>query len=218
MCALPSALLFDLDGTLVDTDDLHFLACKKLLHRFGRDLNETDYWANVQGKPNDLAMSELFPSAGRAARAKLADEKERNFRSSVGALEARRGLGPLLEWARQKTIPIALVTGAPRPNAELMLDALRLQLIFNVVVLTDELPQAKPHPLPYLTALQKLGVGASDALAFEDSLTGIRSATAAGIETVAIRSRLSEAQQHDAGAAMVISDFSAPELWARLGS
>lgn len=81
------ALLFDFDGTIVDTDTLHFHAYRTLLRRFGRELDETGYGAELHGKPNDLVLSELFPNLGRAERAMLAEEKEHNFRSSIGAID-----------------------------------------------------------------------------------------------------------------------------------
>lgn len=80
----------------------------------------------------------------------------------------------------------------------------------------DELPRGKPDPLPYLTGLERLGGIAERALAFEDSLSGIRAASAAGIFTFGMRTALPAQTLLDAGASEVIDDFTAASLWRRL--
>jgi beta-phosphoglucomutase-like phosphatase (HAD superfamily) len=87
---------------------------------------------------------------------------------------------------------------------------------FPMLVIGDELARGKPDPLPYLTGLQRLGGEAARAIAFEDSLSGIRSASAAGIFTFGMRGALDDAALHAAGASAVISDFTDARLHARL--
>jgi beta-phosphoglucomutase len=113
-------------------------------------------------------------------------------------------------------VPYGVVTNAPRANAELMLTGLGLATRFPVLVIGDELAHGKPHPLPYLTGLERLGAAPERALAFEDSLSGIRAAAAAGIHTFGIRTALSDAALLGAGAAAVIDDFTDAALWALL--
>ena len=88
-------------------------------------------------------------------------------------------------------------------------------------MLGEELANAKPHPLPYLTGLERLGAAAENSVAFEDSPSGLRSAKAAGLLTVGITTSLPPQRLLDEGADLAIADYSdirlLPVIWARLG-
>lgn len=206
-------LLFDLDGTLVNTDHLHFDAYQILLADFGRSITPEYYRARIMGAPNDAIMRDLFPDEPEHRHRQLADRKEQLFRSAVKHLEPTRGAVAVFDWAARHRVGIAIVTNAPRPNAELMLNGLGLRERIDTLVIGEELPHGKPHPLPYLTGLERLGGDARQAIAFEDSLAGIRSATGAGIHTFGISTGLPPEALRDAGAADVIDDFAAAALW-----
>lgn len=95
----------------------------------------------------------------------------------------------------------------------MMLNALGLADRFGTLVIGGELEHGKPHPLPYLTALEWLGAKAQDAVAFEDSASGVRSASSAGIFTFGMLTALDEEQLREAGAKAVIRDFGDRKLW-----
>jgi HAD superfamily hydrolase (TIGR01509 family) len=210
----PRCLLLDLDGTMVDTDRLHLEAYNLLLNDQSRAIGEEYYQTHVMGFSNEQIMRELFPDRSAAERQALADRKEQLFRSLLrGDLEPTAGLRDLIRWAQQTECRCAVVTNAPRANAELMLKALRLGDCFDAVVLGEELPRGKPDPLPYRTALRLLGCTAEDALAFEDSRSGVLSASGAGAFTIGVLSGLPEAALRAAGARYVIEDFADAGLW-----
>jgi HAD superfamily hydrolase (TIGR01509 family) len=209
-------LLFDLDGTMTDTDALHLAAYNGLLAPFGRDMSLAYYRAHVMGAPNDAIMQRLFPDRGADDHAAFAAAKEAAFRASVDRLEPLAGLLELLDWADAAGCARAVVTNAPRANAEMMLDGLGLKARFPTLVIGEELAHGKPHPLPYLTGLERTGSVAERALAFEDSLSGVRSASAAGIRTVGMLTSLSEAALREAGARSVAADFRDRGLWELL--
>ncbi|MDR0182234.1 HAD family hydrolase [Lysobacter arvi] len=209
-------LLFDLDGTLVNTDELHFDAFRTLLADFGRSLSMETYRSRIMGGSNEAIMHELFPDEPADVQRQLAERKEALFRSAVTTLEPTRGLIELLDWAGRHGIRIGVVTNAPRPNAELMLGGIGIADRIDALVIGEELARGKPDPLPYLTGLERLGGDAARAFAFEDSLSGIRSASAAGIHTFGLRGALAESALRDAGANEVIDDFLSPVLWRRL--
>jgi beta-phosphoglucomutase len=140
------------------------------------------------------------------------------FRDAIVALEPTPGVAALLDWADAKGIGVAVVTNAPRANAEMMLKGLGLDRRIGTVVLGEELPRAKPDPLPYATALERLGAGADHALAFEDSLPGIRSASGAGVATYGIRTGHPDDALLGAGAIGAIDDFTDRDLWQRLAA
>jgi beta-phosphoglucomutase-like phosphatase (HAD superfamily) len=209
---MPLALLFDLDGTMVDTDLLHIAAWNGILARDGRKIDAAFYRTSVMGFPNDAVTSALFPDKPASVRAAITEAKETAFRSLVGDLRPTAGLPALLDWAEALDLPMAVVTNAPRDNALLMLRGLGWPERFPTLVIGDELARGKPDPLPYLTALQRLGSHASRAVAFEDSLSGVRAAVAAQIETIGILTALNEDVLRDAGAAAVAQDFTNPRL------
>jgi beta-phosphoglucomutase-like phosphatase (HAD superfamily) len=114
------------------------------------------------------------------------------------------------EWGMR----IALVTNAPEENVQAILLALELRDFFDTVVLADEVEAVKPDPAPYRAALDKTGVAAEEALAFEDSVSGISSSVAAGVPTVGITSSQDPQKLFDAGAFMTAEDFNDPQLRA----
>lgn len=208
-------LLFDLDGTLTDTDALHFAAYGELLAPFGKSITLETYKQRIMGAVNSATMAWLLP--GEDAE-EMSQRKEQLFRARVDALVPTAGLAPLLAWAATLGLRTAVVTNAMRPNTELMLQALKLDTRFDTIVIADELPRGKPDPLPYATALERLGTTASQAVAFEDSRSGIASAVAAGIETVGLTTGLDAATLRGVGARIAVPDFADPQLSALLAA
>lgn len=209
---MTAALLFDLDGTLVDTDHLHLAAFNQALAGHGVDLGREEYSQRVMGKSNLAIAAALIPDVPIAEAMQLLDEKERTYRAMVRELSPIAGLLSLLDWADQQGIPSAVVTNAPRPNADLVLAALNLRGRFKELVIADELPEMKPHPLPYLTGLRLLGAVAEHSLVFEDSPSGILAGSRAGMPVMGLKTSLNEAALLDAGATMAIADYDDPRL------
>jgi HAD superfamily hydrolase (TIGR01509 family) len=113
---------------------------------------------------------------------------------------------------------VALVTNAPEENVEAIMLALGLRDLFDTVVLADEVEAVKPDPAPYTAALKKLGVPAEEALAFEDSVSGISSSVAAGVPTVGIASSQAPERLLAAGAFMTAEDFTDLQLRALISA
>jgi beta-phosphoglucomutase len=218
MRAFPAALLFDLDGTLLDTDALHFAAWNQVLARHDRSIALGFYRRHIMGFANEAIMASLFPGLAPDRAIREIDAKEQAFRDSLGVVPPMPGLTALLDWAASRDLPTAVVTNAPRLNAELMLSAVGLGDRFDALVIGEELIHGKPHPLPYLAGLDKLGAAADVALAFEDSASGIRAAAGAGITTFGMLGALDEAALRNEGARHVICDFTDPLLWQVLGT
>lgn len=212
------ALLFDLDGTLIDTDELHLNAYNQLLARWGRSMDIGYYKAHVMGFPDDMIFGGLFPDTPTAQYASMAAEKEAMFRAQLVETIPVAGALRILDHARETGLRTAVVTNAPRENAMAMLTGLGILDRFETIVIGGELARGKPHPMPYLTALELLGVTADQALAFEDSLAGVQSASAAGIHTFGMLSGLDEGQLRAAGARDIIRDFNGDALWRHLES
>ena len=127
--------------------------------------------------------------------------------ATTAEVEPIAGVVALLDWAAAAGVATALVTSAPRANMELVLARLGLAERFAVVVLGDELANSKPNPLPYITALRRLGVVAEEAVGFEDSPVGIRAVCGAEVLAVGLATTYSPADLRRAGADLVIADF-----------
>lgn len=213
--AMLNALLFDLDGTLTDTDALHLLALQQLLlEEHGRVFTKAEFQAHVSGQANANLCRYLFPDRSVAEHQAFAERKEVRFRELSPQLTPMVGLLRLLDFAQAHTIAMAVVTNAPRANANHMLEALGLDERFEQVVVAEELPRAKPDPLPYLTGLERLDASAEATLAFEDSIPGLTAAVKAGIFTVGLVTSQRRETLLAAGAHLVIDDFNDPQLWA----
>jgi HAD superfamily hydrolase (TIGR01509 family) len=204
---MTASLLFDLDGTIVETDHLHFEAFKSVFTPYGVAVDWDLYTARVIGKNNPEIAAEFLPHVPAAEHAGIMDRKEAAYRERLHEIEAASGLLALLDWADAKRVPCAVVTNAPRANADAVLALLDIRRRFKVVVIGPELRDAKPHPLPYLTALDALGAEASRSVAFEDSRAGIASAVAAGLVVAGLTTSLAAPVLATAGAAVTAPDF-----------
>ncbi|AGY60690.1 HAD family hydrolase [Gloeobacter kilaueensis] len=212
-----AALLFDLDGTLSDTDPIHLRAWQDMLAPFGLSVDEEFYRTRFSGRRNPEIIQDLLPQLPDEQKAALAEDKEAHFRELArGLLVPLAGALELIDWAKRRQLACALVSNAPRPNVHFMLEVLQLQTVFDAVVLGDDLPHGKPDPLPYRVALEQLGVHPRQAIAFEDSPSGVRSAVGAAIPTVGITSTQSAEKLRELGVVLAVPDFCDQQLWALL--
>ncbi|MBE9181487.1 HAD family phosphatase [Oculatella sp. LEGE 06141] len=207
------ALLFDLDGTLANTDPIHYQTWKDVLKPYGIEIDRPFYDSRFSGRLNIDIVKNLLPQLSLEEGSALSRFKEAEFRNrATNALKPMPGLFDVMQWADEQGLKKAIVTNAPAENAVFLLQVLGLEHRFETVVLGDELPKGKPDPMPYQVALAELHVPAEEAIAFEDSPSGIRSAVSAGILTVGIASTQALQDLHDLGASLVVADFTAPQL------
>jgi HAD superfamily hydrolase (TIGR01509 family) len=208
------ALLFDLDGTIAETDSLHLPTWVDALQPHGVEVDEEFYRDRISGRNTAEIVRELLPDLTDEQGRSIGDAKEASFRERASELEPLPGLVDFVERGKRRGMRIALVTNAPEANVEAILPALKLRNLFDVVVLADEVEAVKPDPAPYSAALERTGVPAERALAFEDSVSGISSSVAAGIPTVGIASSQDPKRLLGAGAFTTAEDFTDPQLRA----
>ncbi|ESA34368.1 hydrolase [Leptolyngbya sp. Heron Island J] len=207
------AVLFDLDGTLANTDPIHFQVWQDLLAPYGMTVDQQFYDRCISGRLNPDIVQDLLPQLSVAEGEAFSADKETKFREmAVNQLQRMPGLTDFLHCIQQQGYAMALVTNAPRSNAEFMLKTLALNGIFQPIIIADDLPKGKPDPLPYRTALDHLGLAPDDAIVFEDSPTGVRAATAAGIATIGVTSTHSDATLRQLGAQFTVADFTDSRL------
>ncbi|WP_282697711.1 HAD-IA family hydrolase [Streptomyces sp. CC208A] len=180
-----SAVLFDMDGTLVDTEGLWWEAVEQVA---GRPLTEADR-PDVLGRPVEHTAAWLAAAGGDADRLAAALHREFADRVLTGVVPRPGALALLAALAREG-VPTALVTASPRAVADIVLRALGALGApeFAVSVTADDTGRTKPEPDPYLAACRALGVAPAHCVAVEDTPTGVASAEAAGCAVLAVPS------------------------------
>ena len=184
----PRAVIFDIDGTLVDNMHLHAEAFGVFAERHGLPALTRDDRARLDGRRN----SEIFPilfqrDVPRDEWLAYEHEKEGLYRElSRGRLSPVQGLQMLIDRLKVDGIPVALATSAPELNVTHTLAELDLAGAFPIIVRGDEVARGKPAPDVFIEAARRLGVEAADCLVFEDAPMGIEAAHAAGMRVVAL--------------------------------
>ncbi|MGY1845045.1 HAD family hydrolase [Modestobacter sp. SYSU DS0875] len=178
------ALLFDLDGTLVDTREANFLAYRDAFAASGYDLTAAQF-ETTWGRDSRDFIPDLLPGIDQAGVDTIRAAKSRRYADLLDRTSANTALVAFLRLVAP-THRTALVSTAKSGNGRQILDTHGLTPLFDVVVWGDEVTCSKPHPEGYLRALELLGVEAAHALAFEDSATGRAAALAAGLPVLEV--------------------------------
>ncbi|CAL9029074.1 unnamed protein product [Prunus brigantina] len=214
------AVLFDIDGTLCDSDPIHFYAFREMLPEIGFNggvpITEEYYIENFAGKHNDDVARILFPDDFERG-LKFTEDKEAMFRRlATEQVKPVNGIDKVKKWVEDRGLKRAAVTNAPRPNAELMLSILGLTDFFQALIIGNECEHAKPHPEPYLKALEILNVSKDHTFVFEDSVSGIKAGVAAGMPVIGLTTGNPEHILIEAKPTFLIKDYNDSKLWAAL--
>lgn len=192
------AIIFDHDGTLVDSEGVHFSIWHKLLKELHIDFSKEAYQKDHCGVPslkNAQLLVEHYETGLTAEQ--LCLRKQAHL--SAWLEQQPFPLMPLareaLQACRDKGLKIGLATGASDLEAGATLSGHQLQAFFDVVVTKDQVRHSKPAPDTYLLAMEKLGVEAAQCVAIEDSFTGVAAAKAAHLTCVSVS--YEPAKQHD---------------------
>jgi beta-phosphoglucomutase len=205
------ALVFDLDGVIVDSNRVHSVSWREYLRRCGREVPE-GFDLRMFGRRNDDIVRDAFgPDLDPAEIFRHGAEKERLYREMMRPVLRDHlvpGVAAFLE--RHRDIPMAVATNGEPANADFVIGSGGLRPYFRVVIDGHQVARPKPDPEIYLRAAKYLSVTPANCIIFEDSMTGIQAAQASGARVVAVNTT------HPASdfpqAALSIRDFLDPGL------
>lgn len=184
----PRAVLWDMDGTLVDSGAYHYEAWRETMAGLGRPLSRAEF-AVTFGQRNDAILRRsIGPQISAKEIQDIGDAKEARYR----ALVRERGIAPLpgvREWLvrlRAAGWRQAIASSGPRLNAETIIEVLALTNTFDAIIAAEDVVHGKPDPEVFLTAAARLGVDPRRCVVVEDAPTGIEAGRRGGMRTLAV--------------------------------
>ena len=197
---LPGALIFDMDGVLVDSNPFHVQKWAEFLDEHGIRYTREELTQHVLGHHNDHAFQHFFQDRYNDEEiTRLGEEIEARFRKAFhGHAQPFPGLEAFLAECHAAAIPMAVASSAMLKNVEFVVDELGFRPYFRCLFSADHVEHPKPDPEIYLRVAEELGIPPAFCIAFEDSTVGIESVKRAGMTCVAIASTFSaqELQRH----------------------
>lgn len=180
-----SAVIFDFDGIIVDSERLHWAAFNKVLEPLGREISWAEYIKTFIGFDDRDTFRHAFPNFGKIELAGLIEKKAAAFQELLenDGAAALPGAVELIKHL-SGNIPLAICSGALRADIFPILGSLGIKNAFDTIVTADDTHISKPDPAPYKLAAKKLGV--TSGLAIEDTQAGIASAKGAGLKVLAV--------------------------------
>jgi beta-phosphoglucomutase len=181
------AVIWDVDGTLVDTAELHFAAWARLAREIGQPFTRADFAATF-GRRNPEIIRALFGTHHTEQEInELGDQKEEYYRAAARpGVDLLPGVRQLLEQLHQAGYQQAIGSSAPRANLDLILQLTATQPFFEAVVSAEDTQRGKPDPQVFLVAAAKLQVAPQRSLVIEDAVAGVQAAKAGGMKCIAV--------------------------------
>lgn len=182
------AVLFDMDGVIVDSEPLHVAAFQATLKRYGHDLTDQQYKQHFAGKTDEAGFRQYFQFINEEIELPvIMDEKAATYlQLAADQLVPYPGVIELIHALAAQNTPLALVTGSLRAEAEITLRTFNIAAFFSQVIAAEDITQSKPSPEGYLKAAKALGVDPASCIVIEDAPSGVAAAKAAGMRCVAV--------------------------------
>jgi len=206
-------VIFDMDGVILDNNAWHKKSWLMFAEKYKFSLSDEDFDKRIYGKTNHEILRVQFPDATEANYDEWALEKESIYREIyLPDFELVKGLSLLLDLLKAEKIPTGVASNAPKINVDFALDTGNIRAYFDAVVYADLVPRPKPFPDIYLKTAAMLGRQPQNCVVFEDSLTGIASAKAAGAKVIALTTTYAKRNLMVSGADLVITNFEGMDL------
>ena len=206
--AAARAVIFDMDGVLIDSGAHHRDAWRLLLGDIGVT-PPPDYWRLTIGRPAEDAVPLLLGRrVDRTEAAALAQRKRDLYTQlAVRGTRAIPGVSAFVETLARQKVPRAVATSAGRREAESLLTEIGVRRCFDVVVTAEDVRWGKPNPEVYLKAAAGLAIPSKACLVFEDSLVGVHAARNCGMRVIGLTTSHTGRELLGAGAERAIADF-----------
>jgi beta-phosphoglucomutase family hydrolase len=212
-----SAILWDLDGVIVNSMEYHYEAYREVLAPRGKDLSREEYLQNLIGLRNYVILRRVLGALSDSEVRDLAEQKEEAFRRRVkGNVKALPGAEQLARRAKEAGLKQAIVSSTPCANIEVMLKSLGLWELFEVIVGEEDATRGKPDPEGFLIAAERLEVPPEQCVVIEDAPEGIAAGKAGGMRCIGVATtrppeRLSEAD-------LVVESLEDVRVWEAISS
>ncbi len=208
----PVAVLFDLDGTVLDNEDQHRQLYKEVAEMIGYDLTDEEYNSIARGRTDEETIALFYKRGKRGHSLSLNDlirHKQERYLQLIrsGEVSLRQGAEQYIRSLHSQGFLLGLATGATPDEAEASLAIHNLKECFEVVLAAGSTKKGKPDPSIYRKAAEGLGVRPNECLVYEDSIAGINAAVAASMRVVAVAPGAPKDQVLKAGAFRIIADF-----------
>jgi len=202
----PFALIFDMDGVIVDSNPFHKIALHQFCRQHGHALTEQQLREKIYGRTNKEWLANLFGPLPEARWRAYADEKEALYRELYKhEVKAVNGLPAFLEAMKKQGVPMAIGTSAPKGNVDFTLGNTGLAAYFPIVLDDSAITHGKPHPEIYIKAAAALGYPNRQSIVIEDSLSGVTAGKKAGSKVIGITTTHTAAELHETD--LIIADF-----------
>ncbi|MGD0116134.1 MAG: HAD family phosphatase [Dehalococcoidia bacterium] len=180
------AVLWDMDGVLVNTAPFHYQAWRALFASLGRDLSEEEFQRTFGLRNDDILRTVLGETLPERLR-ELGDCKEELFREAIkGRIAPLPGAVDLVRRLRAAGVKQAIVSSAPRRNVETILEVLALTASFDALVTEDDVQRGKPDPQGYLLGADRVGIAPAACVVIEDAPAGVEAAKRAGMRCIGL--------------------------------
>lgn len=184
-CMTTRAILWDLDGVLVDSMDFHYQAYREVLAGSGRDFSREEYLRELIGLRNYVILRRVLGERSDEEVTALAEQKEEAFRRLIrGNVQALPGAERLVRRAKKAGLLQAIVSSTPRENIALILRSLALESSFDTIVGEEDATRGKPDPEGFLVGARLLGT--APCVVIEDAPEGIAAGKAAGMRCIGV--------------------------------
>ncbi len=203
------AAIFDMDGVIVDSHPVHKKTWRKFLELLGKEIDEERLNFIMEGRKRDEILRYFLGDLSDDQVRVLGHQKEQLFREESADMKAIEGLREFLQQLSEARIRLAVASSGSNGRVNYVLDLLNLRHYFQAIVTGDQVMYGKPDPTIFRVACDQLCVQPCETLVFEDSVSGIRAAKAAGIRCVGVATNGIIALLVEAGADRIIPDFSA---------
>jgi beta-phosphoglucomutase len=181
--------MFDFNGTLSEDEPLLLSIYQQLFARHGRPLAEEDYYGRLAGLSEDAIIGGWLGVDGPLLAVLMSERVERYAAEAADGRTVTDQMREVVRYAAER-VPVAVVSGAFRAEIDPVVAAAGIAGEIDAIIGADDVVHGKPHPEGYLQALERLGVGPGDAVAFEDTEAGVAAAKAAGLRCLAVRGTL----------------------------